>query len=82
MTYSTMLEISPSTAVGTRGSLGTAGGNMVRKCSKFNITQTKMRMTKMVFRHDLHELKSCILKISCLCSSGKAIKYVTGDINK
>lgn len=79
MTYSTMLEISPSTAVGTRGSLGTAGGNTVRKCSKLNITQTKMRMTKTVFRH---ELKSCILKISCLCSSGKAIKYVTGDINK
>ncbi len=35
MTYPTMPEGSPSTAVGTRGSLGTAGGDTVRKCSKF-----------------------------------------------
>ena len=32
---STMPEVSPNTAVGTKGSLGTAGGNMLRKCSKF-----------------------------------------------
>ena len=35
VTYPTMPEVSPSTAVGTRGSLGTVGGNTVRKCSKF-----------------------------------------------
>lgn len=44
VTYPTMPEVSPSTAVGTRGSLGTAGRNTVRKCPKCqrysNIDQT------------------------------------------
>ena len=35
VTNPTMPEVSPSTAVGTRGSLGTVGGNTVRKWSKF-----------------------------------------------
>lgn len=45
-----MPEVSPSTAVGTRGSLGTAGGNVVRKLFTFN---AKDEEDKNGF-HDLH----------------------------
>lgn len=65
-----MPEVSPSTAVGTRGSLGTAGGNTVKKYSKFQHNSNKDEDLKVSSEHRVNSLSQKTGKELCIATDG------------